>query len=123
MPCVQRCYLLLSVAWLQFSGYLLNSFFDDSVELLRWQLINGYAWVLLSAGMIFIARARLLRGLGIGARWRERSVDRERWRPLFKAKRAGRARMRSARFWTCCAVQREQAPSPQGLLHINSNKQ
>ncbi|MHC8322965.1 phosphodiesterase DibA [Pseudomonas sp. GB2N2] len=73
-------YLLLSVVWLQFSGYLLNSFFDSSDELLRWQLINGYAWVLLSAGLIFIARARLLRCLGLGAKLRERHEDRERLR-------------------------------------------
>ncbi|MDN3221974.1 phosphodiesterase DibA [Pseudomonas nunensis] len=73
-------YLVLSVIWLQFSGYLLNSFFDSSIELLRWQLINGYAWVLLSAGLIFLARARLFRCLGIGAKLRERSEDRERLR-------------------------------------------
>ncbi|MBM6444277.1 EAL domain-containing protein [Pseudomonas sp. MIL9] len=73
-------YLLLSMIWLQFSGYLLNSFFDGSAELSRWQLINGYAWVVISAGFIFIARARLLRCLGIGAKLRERSEDRERLR-------------------------------------------
>ncbi|WP_160105414.1 phosphodiesterase DibA [Pseudomonas izuensis] len=73
-------YLLLSVVWMQLSGYLLNSFFDSSAELLRWQLINGYAWVAVSAGLIFIARARLLRCLGIGARLRGRSEDRERLR-------------------------------------------
>ena len=73
-------YLLLSMIWLQFSGYLLNSFFDSSAELSRWQLINGYAWVVISAGFIFIARARLLRCLGIGAKLRERNEDRERLR-------------------------------------------
>jgi diguanylate cyclase (GGDEF)-like protein/PAS domain S-box-containing protein len=73
-------YLLLAVVWLQLSDYLLNSFFDDSAELMRWQLINGYAWVVLSAGLIFIARARLFRCLGVGARLRERSEDRERLR-------------------------------------------
>ncbi|AWM89645.1 GGDEF domain-containing protein [Pseudomonas sp. 31-12] len=73
-------YLVLSAVWLQFSGYLLNSFFDDSAELLRWQLINGYVWVAFSAGLIFIARARLLRCLGIGATLRERHDDRERLR-------------------------------------------
>jgi diguanylate cyclase (GGDEF)-like protein/PAS domain S-box-containing protein len=73
-------YLLLSVVWLLSSGYLLNSFFDNSAELLRWQLINGYAWVLISAGLIFIARARLLRYLGIGDKLRGRSEDRERLR-------------------------------------------
>ncbi|WPN57779.1 phosphodiesterase DibA [Pseudomonas sp. P9_31] len=73
-------YLVLSVAWFQFSGYLLNSFFDNSTDLLRWQLINGYAWVAFSAGLIFMARARLFRCLGVGARLRERKADRERLR-------------------------------------------
>ncbi|ATE80289.1 MULTISPECIES: phosphodiesterase DibA [Pseudomonas] len=73
-------YLVLSVVWLQFSGYLLNSFFDNSTDLLRWQLINGYAWVAFSAGLIFIARARLFRCLGVGAKLRERNADRERLR-------------------------------------------
>ncbi|MGO4311054.1 phosphodiesterase DibA [Pseudomonas sp. KB_15] len=73
-------YLLLSVVWLQISGYLLNSFFDSSAERLRWQLINGYVWVLFSAGLIFIARARLLRCLGIGATLHERNTNRERLR-------------------------------------------
>jgi diguanylate cyclase (GGDEF)-like protein/PAS domain S-box-containing protein len=54
-------YLVLSVAWLQLVGYLLNSFFDHSADRLRWQLINGYAWVLVSAGLIFIARVRITR--------------------------------------------------------------
>lgn len=73
-------YLVLSVAWLQFSGYLLNRFFDNSTDLLRWQLINGYAWVAFSAGLIFVARARLFRCLGVGAKLRERNADRERLR-------------------------------------------
>ncbi|KJZ42912.1 phosphodiesterase DibA [Pseudomonas fluorescens] len=73
-------YLLVSVGWLLFSGYLLNSFFDSSAELIRWQLINGYAWVVLSAGLIFLARARLFRCLGIGAKLRERTEDHERLR-------------------------------------------
>jgi diguanylate cyclase (GGDEF)-like protein/PAS domain S-box-containing protein len=73
-------YLLVSVGWLQFSGHLLNSFFDSSAELMRWQLINGYAWVVFSAGLIFLARARLFRCLGIGAKLRERNEDHERLR-------------------------------------------
>ncbi|MHC8384357.1 phosphodiesterase DibA [Pseudomonas sp. LB3P14] len=73
-------YLLVSVAWLQFSGHLLNSFFDSSAALMRWQLINGYAWVVFSAGLIFLARVRLFRCLGIGATLRERTEDRERLR-------------------------------------------
>ncbi len=63
-----------------FSGYLLNSFFDGSAELVRWQLINGYVWVVLSAGLIFVARARLFQCLGVGAKLRERQADRERLR-------------------------------------------
>ncbi|WP_236192997.1 phosphodiesterase DibA [Pseudomonas glycinae] len=70
-------YLVLAVVWLQGTGYLLNSFFDSSDELLRWQLINGYLFVALSAGLIFLARARLFECLGIGARLRERQADRE----------------------------------------------
>ncbi|KAI2670161.1 phosphodiesterase DibA [Pseudomonas sp. TNT3] len=70
-------YLLLSVVWLGFSGYLLNSFFDSSTERLQWQLINGYAWVVLSAGLIFFARARLFRCLGIDVQLRERLAERE----------------------------------------------
>ena len=65
-------YLLISVVWMQLSGYLLNSLFDNSAERLRWQLINGYVWVVFSAGLIFIARTRLLRCLGVGAKLRER---------------------------------------------------
>jgi diguanylate cyclase (GGDEF)-like protein/PAS domain S-box-containing protein len=73
-------YLLLSVLWVSLSGFALNSFFDDSAEALHWQTINGYIWLLLSAGIIFIARTRLFRCLGIGAQLAERSADRERLR-------------------------------------------
>ncbi|MCX7079643.1 MAG: PAS domain-containing protein, partial [Pseudomonas sp.] len=73
-------YLLLSVFWLLITGHLLNSFFDDSVDLLRWQLINGYVWAVFSAGLIFIARARLPGFLSIGATLRHRSEDRVRLR-------------------------------------------
>lgn len=73
-------YLLLSVLWLLLTGHLLNSFLDDSVDLARWQLINGYVWAVFSAGLIFIARARLLGFLGVGAKLRHRNEDRERLR-------------------------------------------
>jgi diguanylate cyclase (GGDEF)-like protein/PAS domain S-box-containing protein len=73
-------YMLLSVLWLLFTGYLLNSFFDKSTDMVRWQLINGYVWAVFSAGLIFIARARMLGFLGIGATSRHRSEDRERLR-------------------------------------------
>ncbi|MFJ2485122.1 phosphodiesterase DibA [Pseudomonas sp. NPDC087639] len=73
-------YLVLAVVWLQGTDYLLNSFFDNSVDLARWQLINGYVFAAFSAGLIFLARARLCEFLGIGARLRERHADRERLR-------------------------------------------
>ncbi|MVV47086.1 EAL domain-containing protein [Pseudomonas sp. PB120] len=73
-------YLLLSIVWLELSGYLLNSIFDSSDEQLRWQLISGYVWVVLSAGLIFLARARLFRCLGIGAKLRARDEDQVRLR-------------------------------------------
>ena len=73
-------YLLISVVWMQLSGFLLSSLFDDSAERLHWQLINGYAWVVLSAGLIFMARARLSRGQAVGEKLPERREDRERLR-------------------------------------------
>jgi len=69
-------YLVFSIAWLQLVGYLLSSFFDQSADRLRWQLINGYAWVLVSAGLIFMARVRIVRCFEKG----EGSVDRDRLR-------------------------------------------
>ncbi|CAI8733344.1 diguanylate cyclase [Pseudomonas chlororaphis] len=73
-------YLLLSVLWLQFSGHLLSSFFDESNDLARWQLINGYLWALVSAVLIFIARGRLLRLLGADSWLHHQREDRERLR-------------------------------------------
>jgi diguanylate cyclase (GGDEF)-like protein/PAS domain S-box-containing protein len=73
-------YLVLAAAWLQGTDHLLNNFFDNSVDLAQWQLINGYLFAAVSAGLIFLARARLCTFLGIGARLRERHVDRERLR-------------------------------------------
>ncbi|UZE23984.1 EAL domain-containing protein [Pseudomonas sp. B21-056] len=69
-------YLVLSVAWLQLAGYLLSNFFDQSADRQRWQLINGYAWMLISAGLIFMARMRMSRSLGEG----KHLADRERLR-------------------------------------------
>ena len=42
-------YLLLSLVWLQFSGYLLSSFFDEFSDRAHWQLVGGYAWAVVSA--------------------------------------------------------------------------
>lgn len=73
-------YLLISAIWLPFSGYLINSFFDNSRELLRWQLINGYVWVLLTAGLIFLARAHSFRFRAADVKALDRSDDRDRLR-------------------------------------------
>ncbi|HWH87404.1 MAG TPA: EAL domain-containing protein [Pseudomonas sp.] len=73
-------YLVLAAVWLLVTDHLSSRFFDDSSDLARWQLINGYLLIAVSAGLIFLARARLCRFLGIGARLRERHVDRERLR-------------------------------------------
>ena len=73
-------YLLLSIVWLQVSDHLLSSFFDESADLARWQLINGYVWVTVSAALIFCARARLLRFLGADRGLRHQREDRERLR-------------------------------------------
>ncbi|WP_422776779.1 phosphodiesterase DibA [Pseudomonas mediterranea] len=69
-------YLVLSVAWLQLVGYLSSNFFDQSSARHTWQLINGYAWILISAGLIFLARARLSRSVGEGGH----TADHERLR-------------------------------------------
>ena len=73
-------YGLLSVLWLFLTDHLLNSFLDDSAQLARWQRANSYVWVGVSAGLIFLARARLFSFLGMGARLRRQRLDQERLR-------------------------------------------
>ena len=70
-------YGLLSVLWLFLTDHLLNSFLDDSAQLARWQLVNSYVWVCVSAGLIFVARARLFSFLGMGARLKRQRQDQE----------------------------------------------
>ena len=60
-------YLVISCVWLGITGCLLSNLFDDSAHLARWQLINGYVWVLLSAGLIVLVRGRWPGFLGRGA--------------------------------------------------------
>lgn len=73
-------YGLLSVLWLFLTDHLLNSFLDDSAQLAHWQRVNSYVWVGVSAGLIFLARARLFSFLGMGARLRRQRLDQERLR-------------------------------------------
>jgi len=70
-------YLLASLLWLVPVGQILSSLFDDSAQAMRWQLISGYAWVLATAVLIFLSRARLLRCFGLGDQGR---IERERLR-------------------------------------------
>ncbi|MES2871100.1 MAG: EAL domain-containing protein [Pseudomonadota bacterium] len=70
-------YGLLSVFWLVMTDHLLNSYFDDSVQLAQWQRINGYVWVLFSGAFIFFARARRFSFLGMDADLERQRQDQE----------------------------------------------
>ena len=71
-------YLVLSVLWLGLSDQILSRLFDDPAQLLRWQMVNAFVWVLCTTLLIFYSRVRLLKFIGVGARLRRE--DRERLR-------------------------------------------
>ncbi|MFJ2984002.1 MULTISPECIES: phosphodiesterase DibA [unclassified Pseudomonas] len=71
-------YVVLSILWLVLSEGVLRSMSDDPLALTVGRQINVVLWVLVSAVLIFVSRARLLNFIGIGARLR--SEDRERLR-------------------------------------------
>jgi len=73
-------YTLLSLLWLELSALVLPRLIEDPVELLRWQLINGCAWMVFSAVFVFFARSRLLSVMGVGARLNQHEKDQERLR-------------------------------------------
>jgi len=73
-------YGLLAVFWLLVTDHLLNSYFDDSAQLVRWQQINGYVFALFSAVLIFFARARLFDFLGMNPGLKRQRQDQERLR-------------------------------------------
>jgi diguanylate cyclase (GGDEF)-like protein/PAS domain S-box-containing protein len=60
-------YGLASILWLALGDYLLPYLIEDSTQLARVQLMSGYAWIALSAVLVFIARGRLLLFMGIGS--------------------------------------------------------
>ena len=70
-------YGLLSILWLQTTDHLLSSYLDDSAQLAQWKHISGHIWVLFSAVLIFLARARLFSCLGMGARLKRHHQDQE----------------------------------------------
>lgn len=73
-------YGAVSIVWLAFCDYLLPDIIDNPVQLALAQRMSGYAWVLISAVLIFIARGRLLRFIGIEARLRRQTEDHDRLR-------------------------------------------
>ena len=73
-------YGLLAVFWLLVTDHLLNSYFDDSAQLVKWQQVNGYVFALFSAVLIFFARARLFDFLGMNPGLKRQRQDQERLR-------------------------------------------
>ena len=73
-------YGLLAVFWLLVTDHLLNSYFDDSAQLVRWQQVHGYVFALFSAVLIFFARARLFDFLGMNPGLKRQRQDQERLR-------------------------------------------
>ena len=73
-------YGLLAVFWLLVTDHLLNSYFDDSAQLVRWPQVNGYVFALFSAVLIFFARARLFDFLGMNPGLKRQRQDQERLR-------------------------------------------
>ena len=73
-------YGLLAVFWLLVTDHLLNSYFEDSAQLVPWQQVNGYVFALFSAVLIFFARARLFDFLGMNPGLKRQRQDQERLR-------------------------------------------
>ncbi|MFV3383411.1 MULTISPECIES: phosphodiesterase DibA [Pseudomonas] len=71
-------YLVFSLLWLVMSEQVLQGLFEDHEVLAVGRQLNAFVWMLLTTGLIFVTRARLLNFIGIGARLR--SEDRERLR-------------------------------------------
>lgn len=71
-------YVLFSILWLALSELVLHGMTENPLALAVGRQINVVLWVMLSAALIFVSRARLLDFIGIGARLR--SEDRERLR-------------------------------------------
>lgn len=63
-------YGLLSIIWLGITDFLLPRLLEDPVQLARAQLMSGYAWLALSALLVYLARSRLLSFMGVKARVR-----------------------------------------------------
>src|SRR5688572_21172660 len=71
-------YVVFSILWLVLTEQLLQQWADSPLAVTLGRGINVLVWVLFSALLIFISRARLLNFIGIGAQLR--NEDRERLR-------------------------------------------
>ncbi|HEX8592504.1 MAG TPA: EAL domain-containing protein [Pseudomonas sp.] len=78
--CTALLYGAVSVIWLAFCDQLLPNLIENPAQLALVQQMSGYAWVLISAVLIFIVRRRLLKFMGIDARLRRQSEDHDRLR-------------------------------------------
>ena len=68
-------YVVLSFLWLVLAEVVLRSMSDDPLALTVGRQINVVVWVLVSALLIFVSRARLLNFIGIGARLRSGTAN------------------------------------------------
>ncbi|MBX8607923.1 EAL domain-containing protein [Pseudomonas cichorii] len=74
-------YGVSSVLWFVACDELLPYWIEEPAELAFWQQMGGYLWIVLSTVMIFIARGRLLRFMGVDAQLRrQQEEDQERLR-------------------------------------------
>ena len=73
-------YGLVSVLWLAFCDYLLPEIIENPAQSALAQQISGYAWVLISAVLVFVARGRLLKFMRSDDRLQHQSEDQDRLR-------------------------------------------
>ncbi|MDZ5602988.1 EAL domain-containing protein [Pseudomonas sp. RP23018S] len=69
-------YVVLSMLWLVVAGRVLDHLFDGSVAMAVGSHLSSLIWVLASAVLIFITRARLLSFIGLGTRRRKQDSER-----------------------------------------------
>jgi PAS domain-containing protein len=73
-------YGVVSILWFVVCDLLLPNLIEDPARLAFAQQMSGYVWILISAFLIFIARTRLLRFMGVDVSLRQQREDHERLR-------------------------------------------
>ena len=73
-------YGVVSILWFVVCDLLLPHLIEDPARLAFAQQMSGYVWILISAVLIFIARTRLLRFMGVDVSLRQQREDHERLR-------------------------------------------